>query len=290
MNYSLLILTVDKDHQILYPSINPTNSIYIYIYQMNHQFILNPPARPPIPRISELTGTWCSPRCVRTASPWATLPRSWGFQRRKWMMMVNHDFTNQKSGWKVDLTFENHGFTVKHDKHTQTWCFKPQEISNMCIWICHALSFQHDQPRSWGFNGPISMTPTQCLDLPLWLVKIRPYSALSIHVFLVEPLIFDLKNEVEPPFLLVLHGSTHLRLILCNDDKQPRQELCGDEDVVLAAVKQNGMALQTLGRLCGSFERDWWRGGGLCQICHKQVTHIVCPQRYAYNLERERGR
>jgi hypothetical protein len=59
---------------------------------------------------------------------------------------------------------------------------------------------------------------------------------------------------------------------------------------VLAAVKQNGMALQTLGRLGGSFERDWWRGGGLCQICHKQVTHIVCPQRYAYNLERERGR
>jgi hypothetical protein len=57
---------------------------------------------------------------------------------------------------------------------------------------------------------------------------------------------------------------------------------------VLAAVKQNGMALQTLGRLGGSFERDWWRGGGLCQICHKQVTHIVCPQRYAYNLERER--
>ena len=78
----------------------------------------------------------------------------------------------------------------------------------MCIWICHALSFQHDQPRSWRFNGLISMTPTQCLDSPLWLVKIRPYSALSLHVFLVEPLIFDLKNEVKPPFLHISTGST----------------------------------------------------------------------------------
>ena len=50
--------------------------------------------------------------------------------------------------------------------------------------------------------------PNSMLRFALVVGQDSPLLSLSLHVFLVEPLIFDLKNEVKPPFLHISTGST----------------------------------------------------------------------------------
>ena len=149
----------------------------------------------------------------------------------------------------INIFWEDMNFTDQHGKHKQTWCFKPQQLVNVDVDLSCSILL----PRSSGFNGPISMAPNQCLDSPLlWMVKIHPYQALSIHTFQLKPQFLILKPRSD-------HHSCWFHWFYPPSANLFRQELCGNEDVVLAAVKQNGMALQTPGWVGGSFEKDWWR-------------------------------